>query len=315
MKITTFRALALASAVFAIFHALPANAAVVHESFITSPAANGWLATGDTNLFVWDSTNQNLRVTWDSTRPNSYLYLPLEAGLTRADAFAFSFDLRLESVTIGTFEIAAGFLNLSNALSAGFIRGTGADSPNLAEFNYFPDYTSVDATIADANSVFQFAYDFSQAMYVGTNYTVTIRHAAGDSMLSGEVRQGATLVTTLPFSFAQTNFTDFYLNAFAVSSYDGTNSFSDLLATGVIDNISLTLPDPIATVTGGFSNSLWRVEFNSRSNWNYTLERTTDLRSWSAISPMLAGSGGPLALQETNAAGMNAFYRVQAARP
>src|SRR5438552_11511872 len=41
-------------------------AGAFQESFSSDPAMRGWRTFGDTNLFHWNSTNQNLEVTWDS---------------------------------------------------------------------------------------------------------------------------------------------------------------------------------------------------------------------------------------------------------
>src|ERR1017187_10525384 len=40
------------------------RAATIVEDFSTNPQTNGWQVFGDTNLFYWNSTNQNLEVTW-----------------------------------------------------------------------------------------------------------------------------------------------------------------------------------------------------------------------------------------------------------
>jgi hypothetical protein len=48
------------------------GAATISENFANDPLRNGWQIFGDTNLFQWDSTNQNLDVTWDSSQTNSY---------------------------------------------------------------------------------------------------------------------------------------------------------------------------------------------------------------------------------------------------
>ena len=45
-----------------------AHATLVREKFTTNPALDGWQVFGATNLFHWDSTNQNLAVTWNSRR-------------------------------------------------------------------------------------------------------------------------------------------------------------------------------------------------------------------------------------------------------
>src|SRR4051794_8858780 len=57
--------------------AVTAHSAIISEDFSTSPFAHGWKANGDTNLFYWNAANQNLEVTWDSSRTNSFFHLPL----------------------------------------------------------------------------------------------------------------------------------------------------------------------------------------------------------------------------------------------
>ena len=100
---------------------------------------------GDTNLFDWNSTNQNLRVTWDSSQPNSYFYHPLGAQFTRYDDFSVEFDLRLNDIASGVepgktgpLEIGFGFLNFAGATSTNFMRGAWGGAPNVAEFDYYP---------------------------------------------------------------------------------------------------------------------------------------------------------------------------------
>ena len=68
----------------------PVNASTIVEKFTTDPALDGWQIFGDTNLFHWDSTNQNLDVTWDSSQTNSYFYHPLGMTLTTNDISASS---------------------------------------------------------------------------------------------------------------------------------------------------------------------------------------------------------------------------------
>src|SRR2546422_9837110 len=65
-----------------------ARPATVTENFSANPLQNGWRIFGATNLFQWDSTNQNLAVTWDSSQTNSYFYRSLGTILTRDDEFS-----------------------------------------------------------------------------------------------------------------------------------------------------------------------------------------------------------------------------------
>src|SRR5262249_54857773 len=66
--------------------------------------------------------------------------------LTTNSDFALTFDLLLTDFTAGSnaekpnpFQLAVGFINKSEAVSPGFLRGTGFSSPNLIDFSFFPD--------------------------------------------------------------------------------------------------------------------------------------------------------------------------------
>ena len=67
--------------------------------------------------------------------------------------------------------------------------------------------------------------------------------------------------------------------------------------------------------SGVFSNGLRQARFLSRSNWLYTLERTTDLISGRPVSATMMGNAANLILNDTNAPADNGFYRVHAERP
>src|ERR1043166_1732063 len=73
-------------------------AATISEDFSHEPTTHNWSIFGDTNLFVWDASNQVLQVTWDSSQTNSYFYRPLGTILSKSDDFGFAFDLRLSDI-------------------------------------------------------------------------------------------------------------------------------------------------------------------------------------------------------------------------
>ena len=77
------------------------GAATLQENFPGDPQQNGWRIFGDTNLFQWDSTNENLDVTWDSSQTNSYFYHSLGTIVAKSDDFSLSFDLQLSDIAIG----------------------------------------------------------------------------------------------------------------------------------------------------------------------------------------------------------------------
>jgi len=329
MQVIRLLALVLtgASAMFS----LSARAGTLQEDFSTDPAARDWRVFGDTNLFSWDSTNQQLQVTWDSSQPNSYFYRRLGTILARDDDFSLAFDLRLADITpgvntnkTGAFELSVSLLNFSEATRTNFLRGTGTDSPNLVEFDDFPD-AGFGATIWP-----EFISTNSSFNYNGTNDYTLLALTTGDWFHVGMVytASNATLTTIMTRNQAafgpinqvllSTNFTDFRVDTFAISSYSDTgDDYDSLLAHGTVDNLVITTPPPpVLGLTGDFaSQNTWEVRFISHSNWLYTLERTTDLQTWTASSLAVNGNGTNLVLQDTQPAPASASYRVRAQRP
>src|SRR4051794_829864 len=117
----------------------------VSENFSSNPLQNGWQEFGNTNLFHWNSINQNLEVTWDSRQSNSFFYFPLGTSLTRNDDFTIEFDLLINDIVSGIepgktggLEIGFGFFNFATATNTSYMRGSFGGAPNLFEFDYFP---------------------------------------------------------------------------------------------------------------------------------------------------------------------------------
>ena len=106
-----------------------------------------------------------------------------------------------------------------------------------------------------------------------------------------------------------TRFVEFVLSAQAPAS---TNDAS-------ADNLSFVLtprPDPsFAILTGAWTNGAWRVEFESRTNRLYSLQRSLRLESWETVGAAVLGSGGRLTLLDTNSPPGQAFYRTFYRRP
>lgn len=314
--------------------AMPAPAVTFSETFASEPAQNGWKIFGNTNQFVWDSTNQNLRVFWDSAKSNSYFHRSLGTILAREDDFALSFDLTFESYAGGVYtnrpgamQAAIGFLNLTDATQTNFSRGSGANSTvgprNLVEFDFFPAFEGFSSTIAQTvigtNSQpfgdWGYNHDNLLEMDPGKTFHIAMNYQANTRTLT-------TVVTTNGIQYGTTqNITmaahvDFRLTSLAISCYNHQNSLDSLLATGRVDNISMTTPpSPIQNLTGQFAGSNWQAQFTSRTNWLYTLERTTNYNSWSNASATTPGNGTTLILQDLTPPALNAAYRVRAQRP
>ena len=315
------------------------------EDFATDPLQNGWQIFGNTNLFVWNTTNQNLEVTWDSTQTNSYFYQPLGTTVTRYDDFSLSFDLNLHDIASGVepgktgpMEIGFGFLNFAGATNTAFIRGAYGSAPNVAEFGYYAhgyyDYfgtiydspaTATPSFISGVNS-FDYApqilsvYDCelptNQIVHVSLTYTASNQTAVLTLFTNG------VPVATLPElaldgtnGFTDTNY-DFQVDTFSISSYSSAgDDYDSILAHGTVANLRVSVPPPAQNLAGSFTNGTWQVDFSARTNWMFLLQRTTDFQSWTNVSPVISGVNGPLSLQDTNPVLDRAFYRIRADRP
>jgi hypothetical protein len=109
---------------------------------------------------------------------------------------------------------------------------------------------------------------------------------------------------------------DFRCDAFSISSYTDAMSTSSLLAHGRVDNLTLTLPpSPIQDIVGAFDGTAWRVQFISRTNWLYTLERTTNFAAWNPVVSGQPGNNSLLSLSDSQPPTVQAAYRVRADLP
>ena len=299
----------------------PGRAATFTENFAANPLANGWQVFGDTNLFTWNSTNQDMEVTWDSTQPNSYFAHSLGTTLAIEDAFTVSFELQVSNAVAFNYgsELSVGLLHWADATNSAFSR-SGVDSPNLFEFDYFPDTgfgDSMDATLIDASSDYYFAYD-NLALNPGVTYEVTLTHTAGSPTIKGQVLADGAPYSTLANIYTEPGqpITDFRLDTLAISSYADDGYGDDILANGTVTHFVLTLPPPpVRNLTGWFTNRMWAAAFTTRTNWLYTLQSSADLKNWAAVGVTNAGSGTNLVLFDPSPVAASAFYRIQAQRP
>ena len=284
---------------------------------------NGWQVFGDTNLFQWDSTNQNLDVTWDSSQTNSYFFRPLGTILAKSDDFSLSFDLQLNDIAwSGSTELSIGLFHFSDATNSAFSR-PAANTPNLFEFDYFPDngigQPAIVATLTDTNvnsshkKDFYFVYTTSP-WTTASSYHVVLTHAAGQPTISGANFRNGQLYTSLP-NVSAGSIIDFLIDTISVSSYQ--NSGNSLLAHGTVDNFVVTLPPPpVQNFSGdihkrnlaGAIHQPEQLALHARTHRRiYFVERHFQLST--------SGNGTNLFLPDTNAVSAKSFYRVRAARP
>ncbi len=318
------------SLVFAtLFSALFSFADVIEDDFARNPLQNGWAVVGTPGLFQWNATNQNLSVTWDSSQPNSYLLKSLGTILCRYDDFSVGFDLKLNRIAIGTdpvkpytFQIALGLLNRASAIATNFLRGTGADSPNVVEFDYFPDSgfgPTISPTIISSNN--QFASSFT-VLEMNTNVTfhIALSYTASNSTLATTITSNGIPFGPIRNAVIAPPFTDFRVDHFAVMSYSDAGQdpqfAGSIFAQGVLDNLAIvTSPPPVRELRVGVANAPWAVAFLSRSNWIYGLERTSDFITWTRLPGTIAGNGGTVTLTDPSPRTYWRFYRVRAEKP
>jgi hypothetical protein len=317
-----------------------ASAAVVQEDFSTDPAAHGWIRFGDQTLFRWNSSEQWVDVTWDSSRSNSFIARPLGTILSMADDFSFSFDLRLRDIQVGTtpgksneFEIAVGLIQLASATNSNAYRGAGQNATygvhNLVEFDYFPDAgfgdTFATTVVSTNNRIFP-AHTFPLALTAGDLFRMTLSYTAADQTLRTRATRNG-----LPYGLAPDNALadlvlsgkpDFRVDAFAVTSYSDAIQAGPLsvqgsvLAHGALDNVRIELPaPPVDQLSVHKLSGQWVTEFRARTNWVYTLERSTGWPTWSAASAPTPGREAALVLADTNPPATAAWYRIRAERP
>ncbi len=321
------------SVAFLLLQTTALFAATFTENFSANPAVNGWQIFGDTNLFTWDSTSQNLRVTWDSSKTNSYFHRSLGSLLAPNDDFTLSFDLTFDdyasgvnSSKPGTFEAAIGFFNLDPATKTNFFRGAGTSSLgplNILEFDFFPAFDAFLPTIAQtivgtnhSSANWLYNHDKLLEMTPGETFSVTMNYSSVIRTLTTTITNNGNQYGDPQTKFVPAN-VDFRVTTLSISSYSDAIQpapAGSILAHGIVDNFTLiTPPPPIENLTGGFVGVNWQARFTSRTNWFYTLERF-DNSTWTNASIPTFGNGATLALTDTNSPKDQAFYRVRANR-
>jgi hypothetical protein len=317
--------LALASLLSISTH--PVWATTIAENFSGDPGSSGWNVYGNASLFAWNAANQNLEVTWDSSQSNSYFTRAVGANLTKADDFMLGFDVRLNDIGPGldpnkpfTFQIAIGLINLVQATNTGFIRGSGFESPNLVEFDYFWDSgfgaTVSPVMISSLNEFNDGGFTFPLELAAGTTFHVTLLYTAEDRTLRTMLTSNGVPFGPVKDATLGSSFSDFTVDHFGVSSFNDAGQFpgfeGSVLAHGVVDNFLFAAPPPVTRVT---ATGAGQIRFRSTTNWLYHLERTTDFQSWQPASAAITGVAGTMTLQDTNPPAVGALYRVQAQLP
>lgn len=337
------RSLAFAS----LFAVQLVRATTITENFASNPAADGWQVFGDTNSFVWNAASNNLAVTWDSRRTNSYFYHPLGTILTRDDDFSIAFDLNLSDIVSGVepfktgpMQIALGFVKFSVVSESSFGRGVYGGAPNIAEFDYYTDgyydggsfgiFPSAAATVPSfISGVDSFAYcpagispfdnvlPSNQTVHVTMTYTASNQTAVVTFTNNGVALASLPPLALIPDNGFATN-DNFYADTFSISSYSSFgDDYDSVLAHGTVANLVMTVPPPpVQNLAINFSGSQWRAQFTGQNKWHYVLQHSTNLTTWAEINSLDSTNANvTLTLADTNSPADKSFYRVRADRP
>ena len=227
-------------------------------------------------------------------------------------------------------QLAFGFQNRANAESTNFNRGTGADSPNLVEFNFFPDTgfgPTVWPAVISTNSEFNYngSGDFQLFdLPLGVTMHIVLAYTSSNQTVLTSIRTNGVLVgpvasARIGSTFGGSPFTQFKVDTLAISSYSDLGLApgpyaGSLLAHGVVDNLVVMFPPPpIQHEQFHLAAGEWQQSFISRTNWNYVLQATTNFQSWINVGAPGAGTGGQLQLRDINVGSFNSrFYRISA---
>lgn len=301
-------------------------------NFATPPNSADWRHIGDPAAFAWLADYTALKVTWDSSKTNSFFLHPLGTVLTASDDFSLSFRLQMRDITPGvdpakpyTFQIALGFLNTAEALRTNYFRGSGVNATtgprSVVEWDYFPD-TGFGATVAPvvfatnnavrASFTFPFELEHSRVYDVNLSYTAVDRTLRTTMLVGGEPTQAFKEVV-LP---AAPTF-DFRLDALGIFSFSDAGQQAgyegSVLAHGLVHSISARFPAPLKLPLDPATPK--SIRFWARKGWRYDLERSPDLKGWEKAGSLQAELDGDALIVDESATGASWFYRVQASLP
>ena len=310
----------------------------IRETFESDPLSRGWRMEGDANLFRWREQEQDLEITWDSSKPNSYYFLPLPSGLTEKGDFRLSFDLRLETIAIGTtegkpftFPIAIGLFNREEATRDDFFRGSGIHADygprGLVEWSYLPDSgfgATVSTGLISNDNQWAFSNTFPLEMKVRKDYHIDLDYDALDGVLRTVMTQDGELFGPIQDARLDNFFGPAGFDAFsslqadmlAIASYsDGGQSppefAGSIQAKGWVDNVVLTTSQAPALTLERGEDGRCLVEFDGREGLSYWLEGSSNLKDWFTVDRLRGTSHGRPYFSLDSVQDGNRFFRVR----
>ena len=300
------------------------------EGFGQAPLARGWEVVGDASLFRWDAAAGGLRVTWDSSRTNSFFLRRLADPVTPSDDFAFGFDLTLSQLDVGTspgksgtFQIAMGLINVADAKDPGFQRGVFLRSRNLVEWTWFPAQpdgaiaASLSPAIVPADGRLPWGYsDSFVQLETGVRYRFGLRYTSTNRTLRMSMTaDGVALPDPAPVVLPR-SFTGFRVDALSIHSYSDAGQdpryAGSVHAVGIVDDVWWEGPGAaVGRVRVEGQGRARRVLTATRSGWVYWLEASEDLKGWERVGDEVSGIGAEVAFEDpVFGDGGHRFYRV-----
>jgi hypothetical protein len=311
-------------AIFLAIHAEQWRADFSSDPFVVPTPK--WSVLGAAELFEWNPSAQQLDITWDSSRPNTFCTWPLPRSLRSHDAFSFSWDLRLNDAGPRDTSTRSNVLQISVVLARrarlpdGYPQRTSAGRAlDLLDFSFFPlaDYgpfgaSAYIAPVAFGESSIGYSFGNSFNLADGQSHRVECTWDPVARALRTMVEGAGSIADTSPALVATD---DFELDTFAIVVWnEGPTPRDSLLAHGSIRSVVITAPEPpVGSLT--FRSNSRSIGFQSQTGYRYQLEASGDLSEWASTGPDAAGTGGPMEFSDLRKAlFLHQFYRVRATR-
>ena len=206
-----------------------------------------------------------------------------------------------DALSIAPDDIAAGNTNLffqapnncgQNQVSVGFDNIGGVARVSAVTLSDLDSYAPVEGNVSSAYQIQSLPLMGAPVPYTAT---VGLRAGNGYSGNGGDLRVfewSCTNWVSEPFTYDASN------NEAAVS---GVTNFSAFVVSQIVPPVLTAV-----SATNGFAFQLTPVP-----NYPETLERSTNLETWTPILTFTATNGEPVILNDSNAPAGNAFYRLQ----
>ena len=245
-----FAALMLSVVIFSV--GVDAEESVFHKTGIPSPGGQpgSWVFRGDSELFSDIKPASDPAgiadypvMRWDSEKQTSSLFFPFGRQLSHEVDFSASVVFQLRSLDIefdpGSFygfQLSLGFFNSERVFLESYRRITGSDSPDLVEWDFFPDTgfgATISPTIVDSASQFFPTFNFPIDLPVDEDIEVTLEYVSEFRELRSTLRAGegelrAMETVKLPGP-DDDSFAGFMVDSFGFTSFrdfDDSGSFS-----------------------------------------------------------------------------------------